>query len=528
MTKVFSLTQLPAGHMHQVTVGDYDILLANVDGQVYAIENKCSHYGAPLTKGAMCEHRVRCPWHHACFDLRTGEQIEGPGMDGVAKFEVTVEGDDILVGGTPIRTNVNDPSDRPVDIAIPADGHYRYVVVGGGAAGAYAVEAIRTNDRAGSLLMVSREQLPPYDRTKVSKAFLQEQMATEKLPLRNTEFYRHLGVHFLPGTQVQSLDVSARSLELSDGRSLTYDKVLLATGGTPRTLDVPGVALAGVHTIRKARDARTAREETKEGTPVIIVGGSFIGLETAMSLGKRGGKITVIAPEEVLFEKVFGAEVGKYIQRLHEEAGVTFKLGAKVRAISGNERVSGVLLEDGTSLPAEVVIIGIGVKPTTDYVQGVALQQDGSLAVDGHLRLHAQEAYAAGDIATYPDREGMVRIEHWKVAGQQGRTAGRNMSGESAPYHMVPYFWTNQQGTNFRYVGHGTDFDDIVYDGTPGQDPFLVFYVKDEHVQACLGVKRDADAAAVNELMALGKMPPVEALSGQDWQALCRAASVVD
>ena len=526
MTKVFSLAQLPTGHMHQVKVGDYSILLANVDGEVYAIENKCSHYGAPLTDGAMCDHRVRCPWHHACFDVRTGEQIEGPGMDGVAKFEVSIQGDDILVSETPVRTNVNDPSHEPVSIPIPADGHYRYVVVGGGAAGAYAVEAIRARDREGSLLLVSREQLPPYDRTKVSKGFLQDDMATDKLPLRDAEFYRHLGVHFLPGTPVQSLDVRARSLELGDGRSLTYDKVLLATGGTPRTLEVPGVELAGVHTIRQAKDARLAREETKEGTPVVIIGGSFIGLETAMSLGKRGGTITVVTPEEVLFEKVFGPQVGAYIQQLHEDAGVTFKLGTKVRAFSGEDRVSGVLLEDGTSLPAHVVIAGIGVKPTTDYVHGVALQNDGSLAVDGHLQLHAKEAYAAGDIATYPDREGMVRIEHWKVAGQQGRIAGRNMAGEAVPYQMVPYFWTNQQGTNFRYVGHGTDFDDIVYDGTPGEDPFLAFYVKDEHVQACLGVKRDADAAAVNELMALGKMPPVNALTGRDWQALCRTASV--
>ena len=526
MTKVFSLAQLPVGHMHQVTVGDYDVLLANVQGTVYAVENKCSHYGAPLSKGAMCEHRIRCPWHHACYDLRTGEQLEAPGMDGIAKFAVEVNGDDISVSEQPVTTNTPQVMDRPIDIPIPVDLHYTYVVVGGGAAAAYAVEAIRANDTHGSLLMVSREMLPPYDRTKVSKAFMQEQMATEKLPLRDADFYRHLGVHFLPGTQVQSLDLKAKSLELPDGSTVTYDKVLLATGGTPRTLDVPGAELAGVHTVRKAKDGRMAREQTRQGTQVVVVGGSFIGLETAMSLGKRGGNITVVTPEEILFEKVFGARVGRYIQQLHEAEGVTFRLGRKLRAVSGEDRVTGVLLDDGTTLPAEVVVVGIGVTPTTGYVQGVAYQNDGSLAVDGHLSVHANGAYAAGDIATYPDREGMVRIEHWKVAGQQGRVAGRNMAGQAEPYQMVPFFWSNQQGTNLRYVGHATDFDEIIYDGAPGEDPFLAFYIKGEHVQACLGVKRDSDAAAVNELMALGKMPPLDALKGQDWQALCREASV--
>ena len=522
MTKVFSLSQLPAGHMHQVQVGDYDILLANVNGKVYAVENKCSHYGFALSKGAMCEHRVRCPLHHACFDLRTGEQLEAPGMDGIATFAVEVSGDDSRVSEQPTATNTPQVMGRPVDIPPPHDNHYDYVIVGGGAAAAYAVESIRQRDHEGSLLLVSKEDLPPYDRTKVSKNFMQEHDATESLPLRDREFYRHLGVDFRAGTQVENLDLRNKQLTLTGGTTYSYDKVLIATGGTPRTLSVAGADLPGVHTVRQARDARLAREETHEGTPIVIVGGSFIGLESAMSLGKRGGKVTVVTPEEVLFEKAFGAEVGKYVQQLHEEAGVTFKLGRKVQAISGGERVTGVLLDDNTSLPASVVIIGIGVTPATGFVSGIAYQDDHSLAVDGHLRLHAGGAYAAGDIATYPDREGMVRIEHWKVAGQQGRVAGKNMAGDEVPYLMTPFFWTNQQGINFRYVGHGTDYDRIVLDGTPGESPFLAFYVKDRHVQACLGVKRDSDAAAINELMALGKMPPVSNLQGRDWQALCR------
>lgn len=522
MTKAFSLSQLPAGHMHKVKVGDYDVLLSNVEGEVYAIENKCSHYGAPLSDGALCAHRVRCPWHHACFDVRTGEQIEAPGIDGVAKFDVKIDGDDIFLSDEPVKTNTPDFPAPVNEHETPPDNRYDYLIVGGGAAAAYAVEAIRAEDKEGTILMLSRDRLPPYDRTKVSKNFMQENAASETLPLRSAEFYHKLNVYFRAGTQVQKLDLKAKSARLSDGTTVNYDKVLMATGGRPNTLDVPGADLDGVHTVRKPKDARLAREQVEEGTKVVIIGGSFIGLETAMSLGKRGGDITVVTPETTLFEKAFGAEVGDYIQRLHEEAGVKFELGRKCKAINGKDRATGVLLDNGTELPAETVIVGIGVTPVTDYISGIAFQDDHSVAVDGHLAVHAADAYAAGDIATYPDREGMLRIEHWKVAGQQGRIAGRNMAGKKEPYQMVPYFWTNQQGTNFRYVGHGTDYDRIVYDGRVGQGPFLAFYIKDEHVQACLGVKRDADAAAVNELMALGQMPSVDKLKGRDWQQLCR------
>lgn len=506
--------------MHKVTIGDYDVLLSNVEGEVYAIENTCSHYGASLSEGALCDHRVRCPWHHACYDVRTGEQIEAPGMDGVAKFSVQVKGDDIMVSEQPEKKEAPEYADlvKQADYNNKVD----YLIVGAGVAAAYAVEAIRAEDQTGSILMIGREALPPYDRTKVSKAYMQDDMPAEKLPLRSADYYQQLGVRFLAGTQVQTLDLQAKQALLDDGTQVDYDKVLVATGGRPIKLDVPGANLPGVHTVRSNEDAEQARAQTKEGTQVVVIGGSFIGLESAMSLGKRGGKVTVVSPEEVLFEKVFGERVGKYIQQLHEAAGVTFELGRKCTSIEGEERVTGVVLDNGKELPAEVVMVGIGVKPATDFVSGIAYRDDHSLTVDGHLLMHAEGAYAAGDIATYPDREGQLRIEHWKVAGQQGRIAGRNMAGRKEAYRMLPYFWSNQQGTNFRYAGHATDYDRIEYDGNPGAGPFLAFYLKDEHVQACLGVKRDADTAAVAELMYRGSMPEVGELIGQDWQTRCR------
>jgi NADPH-dependent 2,4-dienoyl-CoA reductase/sulfur reductase-like enzyme/nitrite reductase/ring-hydroxylating ferredoxin subunit len=523
MIPVLALSQLPAGHMHQVTVGDYDVLLANVDGTVFAIENKCSHYGFALTKGSLCEHRVRCPLHHACFDVRTGEQIEAPGMDGVPRFDTEVRDGRIFVGEQPSDRNEPLPhvrqgqefGERPHD-------RYDYVIVGGGAAASYAIESIRARDEGGSLLVLSQESLVPYDRTKVSKGFLQNGMAPPALQLRDEAFYRRIGVDFRAGTQVRRVNLEEKKVTLESGQTIGYGKVLLATGGTPRRLTVPGANLERVFTIRSAGDAVAAREAVQDGTRVVIVGGSFIGLETAMSLGKRGGRITVVTPEKTLFENVFGERVGAYIKNLHEAEGVTFHLGSKLREINGDGSVSGVTLDDGTQLPADVVVVGIGVAPVTDYVEGIAYRDDGSLTTDSHLAIHGAAAFAAGDIATYPDREGMLRIEHWKVAAQQGRVAGRNMAGAAENYTMPPYFWSNQQGVNLRYVGHATDWSDIVFDGEPGASPFLAFYIKDGHVQACLGVKRDAEAAAINELMALGRMPSVDRLRGRDWLALCR------
>ncbi|MGB3800136.1 MAG: FAD-dependent oxidoreductase [Lewinella sp.] len=524
MTPVLSLSQLPDGHLHKVKVGDYDVLLANLKGEIYAVENKCSHYQLPLDGGSLCEHRLRCPFHHACFDIRTGEQLEAPGMDGLPRFEVTIQDDQIHVSDQPVEKNGPEGLMGNQSVKEGGTDHYTYAVVGGGTAAAYGVEAIRAHDPEGSILMLGEEELPPYDRTKVSKAFMQGDDSVYKLPLRDAAFYNKIGVEFRAGAQVKSLDLKTKKLTLSDGQQISYDRVLLASGAKPRQLNIPGSDLEGVCSVRDAKDALIARSKADKQADVVIIGGSFIGLETAMSLGKRGANITVVTPEEVLFEKVFGKQVGLFVRDLHDKAGVTFELESKVTEIKGRDgQATGVVLDSGKELPADLVVVGIGVQPATDYIEGIAFRDDHSLTVDGHLAVHGDGAWAAGDIATYPDREGMVRIEHWKVAGQQGRIAGRNMAGQSEPYTMVPYFWTNQQGTNLRYVGHGTDFDDIIYDGTPGEGPFLAFYVKDKHVQACLGVKRDTDVAAVNELMAVGQMPPISELTGQDWLALCRA-----
>lgn len=516
MRAVLKLSQLPSGHSHQLDHGDYKVLLTHVAGEVYAVESKCSHFGLPLENAALCGHRLRCPFHHACFDVRDGRQLEAPGLDGLKTFTTEIRDGEIWLAAEPDPA----PSTSSAPAAAPEKpDRYDYAIIGGGIAAANAVEGIRETDQTGSIVLFTREELPPYDRTHVSKALLSGDKNTEDLPVRSASFYRKHGVELRTNTIVSKVNVAEKTIQVLGGENLRYDKVLLASGGTPRQLDIPGSVKHQVFQLRRASDAEAILKVVKSGTNVVIVGGSFIGLETAMSLGKRGAKIRVVAPEQKLFKKIFGEKVGTFIQQLHEAAGVNFELGRKVTKISGVNEVSHVTLDDERVLLAEAVVVGIGVEPETSYLEGLAADQDGGISVNNHLAASVADVWAAGDIARYPDREGAARIEHWKVAAQQGRVAGRNMAGKAEPYTMLPYFWSNQQGTNLRYIGHATDYDEIVFDGTPGDGPFLAFYLRGAHVQAVLGVQRDQEVAAIAELMNAGRMPALDALTETDWVA---------
>lgn len=507
MTPVLAASLLPPGHTHQLEHGEYKVLLTNVDGEIHAVESACSHFGLPLEKAALDGHQLRCPFHHACFDVRDGRQLEAPGLNGIATFAVQVTEGQIYLADAPT------PPALPAVTAATASPevtHYPYVIVGGGIAAANAVYGIREQDPTGNILLLTREELPPYDRTHVSKALMaggKDEAAD--LVLQSADFYRKMGVVLRENTTVTSLDLSHKTIA-SDKGAFTYDKVLLATGGSPRA--IPGAEGHNVFTVRNAREGQALRELTEEGTRVVIVGSSFIGLETAMSLGKKTADITIVAPEELPLARIFGAEVGKYVQKLHTEAGVKFLSGHKIEKFYAEKgRVNTVELTDGTQLPVDLVVLGVGVRPATDYLKGIGLDDDGGISVDNQLAANVADTWAAGDIARYPDREGALRIEHWKVAAQQGRVAGRNMAGAGEPYTMLPFFWSNQQGVNFRYAGHSEAWDEILFDGRPGDaDGFMAYYLKGDRVQAVLGVKRDAETAAYANRMAAGTADAAE------------------
>jgi NADPH-dependent 2,4-dienoyl-CoA reductase/sulfur reductase-like enzyme len=363
--------------------------------------------------------------------------------------------------------------------------------------------------------MISEEEDLPYDRPNLDKDYLQGEAKDEWMPLRSEKFFQNRGIELMLGKRVTKVDASAKTISFEKGEDLAFDKLLLATGSTPRKLGVPGETLANVFTLRSYADSRAIIKACEKASRAVIVGASFIGLEAAASLRKRGLQVTVVAPEVVPFERIFGPEIGNMLRRLHEENGVGFHLGTAVEKFEGIDAVNAVVLKSGVRIEAEIVLIGIGVKPNTDFVQGVSRESDGSIKTDAYFRA-AEDIYAAGDIARFRDwRFGEnIRIEHWRTAEQQGRDAALNMAGKSTPNMNVPFFWTKQGNLSIRYVGHAQGWDEIIFDGDVSARDFIALYIRNNEVHAAAGCKRDKQMAAILELMRLKQMPAAAEIRG--------------
>lgn len=522
---------LPPGQMTLADVGGTEVLLCNVDGKITALHPKCTHYGAPLVDGELNGFRLVCPWHHACFDARSGRHVEAPGCDALATYPVEVRGGEAFVTlpeelGDGQRPN---PMARPrgqTSGTAPRARARPYLVVGGGPAGAHAVEGIRQGGYTGPVTLVTAEEYLPYDRTQVSKGYLSGDRPAEKMPLRSADFYAELGVDLITGTRVERIDAKGHRAHFAGGGGIDYAKACLATGSSVRTLDVAGADLPAIYSVRTREDAEAIRAAAGDYKSVVVVGSSFIGMESAMALANVGCEVTVVSPEEVPFGKIFGRRVGRAVQAWQEEIGVTFRLGESVAGFEGIRKVTGVKLEGGEVLPASFVVVGIGVSPNSDLVDSLPAGEDGGIPVDEY-GYAGYDLYVAGDIASAPQAldGSRARIEHWRVAAQQGTVAGNNMAGVERKLRSVPYFWTNQAGHNLRYAGHHTSTDNVVFDGSPGAGPFIAYYVEGDRVAAALGFGRDKDLVAIHELMWLGAMPSAEALDpGADWSGLLAGA----
>lgn len=505
--KVASRHDLAPGEMKQCKAGETDILLARHHDEFFATAAYCTHYGAPLAEGALNGKRVVCPWHHACFDISTGKQMEPPGCDSLPGFAVNLRGDDVYV-----KVPDDAPAMRMVDMHKPEpDNAQLYAIIGGGAAGQYAAEALRAEGYTGRILMISRDKDYPYDRVNCSKEYLQGEAPEEWMPLRHAGFYDEYGIEIQLETTVTKLDADTKTISLQNGDSIQYDKALICTGGKVRTPDMEGAHLENVFTLRSLEDSSQIQKAGKQSSKAVVVGSSFIGMEGAWSLAKLGCEVTVVSPEELPFAAKWGDEVGAMIKQLHEENGINFSLGTKVTRLMGDHKVAQVALDNGNTLEADLVLFGIGVAPATSFVNGLALSEDGGIPVDE--KLHAgKQVYAAGDVARFPYKSEDARIEHWRLACQHGRLAGENMAGKDKAYDSVPFFWTAQHGLQIRYLGYTSGYDRIVVDGDIEQREFIAYYIKDGMVKAALGIHRDKEMAALNELIRMDRVPPVKDL----------------
>lgn len=519
--KVAKVSDLRNGEMKQVEVGDTSVLLAKVEGTFHALYAKCTHYGAPLADGVLNGRRLVCPWHHACFDVKTGRHLEACGIDGLPTYDIRIEGEDVIV-----RVPDDSPGRVANVMARPEPANKKtYAIIGGGAAAAYAAEGMREAGFTGRIVMINAEEELPYDRPNCSKEYLQGEAPEEWMPLRPESFYKEHDITLLKGHRVTKVDTGNKKVHFEKGDPLEYDKLLVATGSVPRQLPTPGADSANVRTLRSLRDSRELRELGEAADKVAIIGSSFIGLEGAMSLQHLDCEVTVVAPEEVPFGHIWGKAVGQRIRKWHEEAGVKFRLGRKVKQIYPQGDVATVELDDGSQLKANLILVGIGVEPATGFLKGVEREEDGGIRVDQYLRA-TEDVYAAGDIAHYPENGRHVRIEHWKVACQQGRVAGMNMAGAHLKYQAVPFFWSAQQDKILGYTGHVKDYDETIVEGSLDGDSFMVHYVKDNDIKATLSLFRDAEACAIQELMYEGRMPaPEKVKEGVDWLQLLHSGS---
>ena len=394
--------ELKEGEMKEVEVSeDLTLLLLRLDGEFRVFGGKCPHHGASLAEGILYDRHIRCPWHHAVFDAQTGHVRDLPSLDSIPRFDVRVEGDKVIV-------------------------------------------TLRQEDFRGRILMLTREPHLPYDRTDLSKPYLRKPDARKPF-LRSASFYEKNGIEILTGHEVTRVDPEGKTLSCGNGKELSFDRLLLATGASPRRLGVPGEDLENVLYLRSLDDCEALRAQVRQHARAVVVGASFIAMEVCAALVERGLSVTVVAPESVPFEGTLGPEIGRMYQRAHEDKGAVFQLGNKVDRFEGNGKLRRVLLQGGEGLEADLAVLGVGVQPVTGYLKGTALARQGDLQVDGWQCL-TEEVYAAGDVVLFPDwrTKEPIRIEHWRVAQQQGQVAARNMVGRPTTFEGAPFFWTNQ------------------------------------------------------------------------------------
>ncbi len=457
------------------------VLLARRAGELFAIGAFCTHYGAPLEQGLLVDDTVRCPWHHACFSLRTGAALRAPALNPVTCWRVEE---------TNGRVRVREkwaPLARPVIGAagLPAS----VVIVGGGAAGNAAAETLRLEGLQGTITMLSADDSVPCDRPNLSKDYLAGTAPAEWIPLRPEEFYREQRIDLRLGVRVVAIDTAARTVRLANGGTVGYEALLLATGAEPVRVEVPGATLPHVHYLRTLADSRAIVAAAASARHAVVVGASFIGLEVAAALRAREIDVHVVGLEAIPMERILGADVGRFIRELHESHGVSFHLSTTVTGMD----TQGVTLANGERIESELVIVGIGVRPATVLAEQAGLAVDRGVSVDEFLATSAPGVYAAGDIARWPDRHTSekIRVEHWVVAQRQGQTAARNILGRREPFDAIPFFWTEQYDFGIAYVGHAERWDRSEIEGRLEERDCTVSYNSGNRTLAVAVVHRD-------------------------------------
>jgi NADPH-dependent 2,4-dienoyl-CoA reductase/sulfur reductase-like enzyme/nitrite reductase/ring-hydroxylating ferredoxin subunit len=472
---------LAEGAMLSGHIGDDEVLLLRQRGRVFALSAHCTHYHGPLADGLLVEETIRCPWHHAHFNLQTGEAIAAPALAPVTCWAVEEKGGKIFV---------KDKKEQPAPGKSGAKD--RVVIVGGGAAGFAAAEMLRRRGFAGSIAMLSNDDAAPVDRPNLSKDYLAGSAPEDWVPLRGDDWYAENKIDLKLKTEVVALDAKGKELTLADGSKIKFDKLLLATGAEPVRLPIPGADQPHVHTLRSFDDCRAIIANAKSAKRAVVIGASFIGLEAAAALRAREIEVHVVAPEKLPLERVFGPQLGEFIRALHEEHGVKFHLENSVSAIEGKH----VTLKSGGTLEGDLVVVGVGVRPRLTLAEKAGLAIDKGVTVNEFMETSAPGIYAAGDIARWPDPISgeRIRVEHWVVAERHGQVAALNMMGVKTPFRSAPFFWSQHYDVPINYVGHAEKWDSIDVEGDVMKRDCVVRYKSGGRTLAVASIYRDKES----------------------------------
>ncbi len=485
---------LPDGGMLAGHVDDDEVVLARRGDAIFAFGAHCTHYHGPLAEGLMVGETVRCPWHHACFDLRTGEALRAPALDPIPCWRTERLGDTVYV-----REKLPEPGSRPTDdlAVVPTS----VVIVGGGAAAEAAAEMVRREGYTGSVTMISADDALPCDRPNLSKDYLAGTAREDWIPLRSNDFYKEQEIDLVLGSRVSSLNLPGCYVALDNGTTYAFGTLLLATGAEPVRLNMAGKSAIPVYYLRTVADSRAIIAAASSGKRAVVVGASFIGLEVAASLRARGVGVDVVAPEEQPLERVMGAEVGRFIRALHEANGVTFHMCTTVGRIDGRR----VILSDATQLEADFVVVGVGVRPSIALAEQAGLTIDRGISVNEYLETSAPGVFAAGDIARWPDplTGERIRVEHWVVAERQGQTAAKNMLGRRERHEFVPFFWIQHYDVTINYVGHADKWDKITIEGRLDERDCAVTFSQAGRTLAVATIGRDLQSLEAERSMEL-------------------------
>jgi NADPH-dependent 2,4-dienoyl-CoA reductase/sulfur reductase-like enzyme/nitrite reductase/ring-hydroxylating ferredoxin subunit len=478
-------TELAEGSIVDGTLHDERVALVRSGGTAFAVGGHCTHYGAPLADGIVTDGSIRCPLHHACFDLRTGAATCAPAMSPIATYDV-VEADGMIRVGAKREA-------APAAPRHAANDDVRTIVIlGTGAAGTAAADTLRRRGFDGRVVMIGAEDELPYDRPNLSKDYLAGTCGDEWLPIKPREFYKDNEIELMLGHRVSAIDTEARELRTLKGRSPKYDRLLIATGSEAVGLPIATHRLRHVHTLRTLADSRAIIAASQNAKRAVVIGGSFVGLEVAASLRTRGIEVDLVAPSGMVLERIFGPTLSSFIQRLHESNGVRFHLDNSVKAIDPTH----VTLVSGKRIAADLVVVGIGVRPSVAVAQWAGLEIAQGIVVNEFLETSRSGIFAAGDVARWPDRHSgeSVRVEHWNVALRLGQTAARNMLGEKAPFDAVPFFWSQHYDVAIKYVGQQASWDELSIDGDPDAHDCAVEYRRGGKIVALATLGRDVES----------------------------------